>query len=601
MPFNTLDARQVAHAPTRAALTLVSSPRRFHIILLLLASSVLQADDYTLGPDSQRQPNVPKGTVTKHEWTSKLYPGTKRNYWIYVPAQYNASKPACTMIFQDGSGYVNETGAWRVPIVFDNLIHQGAMPVTIGIFIDPGVLPARSPDKQNRYNRSYEYDALGDLYARFLIDEILPEVAKDYNLSSNPNDRAIAGSSSGGIAAFVAAWERPDAFHRVLSFIGSYVNLRGGDILPDLIRKMEPKPLRVFLQDGSNDQNIYAGNWFLGNQAMFSALDYSGYDTKFVVGTEGHNSKHGGAILPDALRWLWRDYPKPIEAGTISKERHVITEILDPGHDWEIVAQGLESADGPAVDREGNVFFTDRKTGAILKASTDGKVTTFTTKAGRTSGLMFGADGTLYVAQGAQKRLTSFSPSGIETLISDEAIPNDLAVTSKGAIYFTESAAKRVGYLDANRRKRIAYEGGLQNPNGIRLSPDENLLLVSDSNTRWVWSFEIQDDGLLANAQPFYHLESEDQSTATRADGMTLDTEAHLYVSTNLGVQICDQAGRVVAIIRKPQPGALSNLVFGGADMQYLYATAGDKLFRRHLRRKGFVPWQPIKPPQPKL
>jgi enterochelin esterase family protein len=206
------------------------------------------------------------------------------------------------MIFQDGAGYVAEDGRWRVPIVFDNLIHKHEMPVTIGIFINPGVLPARSDAEQARYNRSFEYDALGDRYARFLIEEILPEVGKQYNLSSDPNDRAISGLSSGGICAFTAAWNRPDAFHRVISFIGSYTNLRGGEIYASLIRKTEPKPLRVFLQDGKNDLNLYAGSWYIANQDMASALEYAGYDSTFVVGTEGHNAKHGGAILPDALR-----------------------------------------------------------------------------------------------------------------------------------------------------------------------------------------------------------------------------------------------------------------------------------------------------------
>ena len=196
---------------------------------------------YTLGPDSQRQAGVPQGVVTKYTWsTSTIYPGTTRDYWIYVPAQYTASKPACVMIFQDGGGMVDPNGAWRVPIVLDNLIAKGEMPVTIGVFINPGVLPALSPDtQQNRFNRSYEYDALGDLYARFLIEEILPEVAKLYNISSDPNDRALAGFSSGGIAAFNAAWQRPDAFHRVASFIGSFTNLRGGDELATLIRKTD--------------------------------------------------------------------------------------------------------------------------------------------------------------------------------------------------------------------------------------------------------------------------------------------------------------------------------------------------------------------------
>ena len=180
------------------------------------------------------------------------------------------------MVFQDGGGMVAETGSWRAPIVFDNLIHKGELPVTIGVFINPGVLLAASPNQQNRYNRSYEYDALGDRYARFLAEEILPEVAKHYSISKDPNDYAIAGASSGGIAALNAAWNPSDVFHRVVSFIGSDTNLRGGDTLAARIRKTEPKPLRVFLQDGRNDQDIYAGNWFLGNEEVFSALQYVG-------------------------------------------------------------------------------------------------------------------------------------------------------------------------------------------------------------------------------------------------------------------------------------------------------------------------------------
>ena len=173
--------------------------------ILLLSCSLLLAEDYPLGPDSQRQPGVPQGAVTKHNWTSKLFPGAVRDYWIYVPAQYKPDKPAPVMIFQDGAGFVSEQGRWRAPIVFDNLIHKGDMPPTIGVFIDPGVLPASGPNQQARFNRSFEYDALGDLYARFLIEEILPEVGRQYTLSADPNDRAIAGSSSGGIAAFNAA------------------------------------------------------------------------------------------------------------------------------------------------------------------------------------------------------------------------------------------------------------------------------------------------------------------------------------------------------------------------------------------------------------
>ena len=189
--------------------------------------------EYPPAPEMKRQAGVPRGKVTKHSWTSEIFPGTVRDYWVYVPAQYDSTKPTAVMVFQDGGGYVSEEdNGWSTPAVFDNLIHKGEMPATIGIFIDPGVLPGLREDHQNRYNRSFEYDALGDRYARFLSEEILPEAAKSYNLSDDPNDRAIAGSSSGGICAFTVAWNGPDQFRRVLSFIGSYTNLRGGQIYP---------------------------------------------------------------------------------------------------------------------------------------------------------------------------------------------------------------------------------------------------------------------------------------------------------------------------------------------------------------------------------
>ncbi len=266
------------------------------------------AEEYKLGPDSLRQEGVPQGTVTQHEWNdSKVFPGTHRDYWVYVPQQYDEAEPACVMIFQDGKNYVNEKGQFRTTVVFDNLIHRGEMPVTIGIFINPGVVPASSPTATARRNRSFEYDSLGDQYATFLLDEILPEVSKTYRLTSGPNGRAIGGISSGGICAWTVAWERPDAFHKVLSHVGSFTNIRGGHVYAAMIRKTDPKPIRVFLQEGENDLDNLHGNWPLANRQMAASLKYAGYDYKFVMGTEGHNGKHGGAILPESLRWLWRD------------------------------------------------------------------------------------------------------------------------------------------------------------------------------------------------------------------------------------------------------------------------------------------------------
>ncbi len=269
--------------------------------LLALIAFARAAEDPKPGPDSAEQPGVPKGAITKHSWTSQIFPETTRDYWVYVPAQYDPKVPACVMVFQDGEGYMKPNGDFRAPIVFDNLIARKEMPVTIGIFINPGRTPRAS-------NRSFEYDTLSDQYARFLEKEILPEVAKNYNLRSDPDGRAIGGISSGGICAFTVAWERPDLFGKVLSHVGSFTNIRHGDTYPGIIRKTNPpKKIRVFLQDGANDLDNANGNWPLGNQQMALALKFKKYDYQFVFGEGGHNGKHGGAIMPDSLRWLWRD------------------------------------------------------------------------------------------------------------------------------------------------------------------------------------------------------------------------------------------------------------------------------------------------------
>ena len=281
------------------------------VLLLLLKFSVtLPAGEetYAPGPDSKRQEGVPQGTVTKDVWRSKIFADTIREYSVYVPKQYDGKTPAAVMVFQDGHAYVSENGDYRAPIVFDNLINKNEMPVTIGIFINPGqkgdTVPT-APWKAD--NRSVEYDTLGDQYVKFLTEEILPEVGKKYRLSDDPERRAICGMSSGGICAFTAAWERPDAFRKVLSQIGSFTNIRGGHVYPSLIRKTAPKPIRVFLQDGDKDLDNEFGNWWLANQEMAAALKFKKYDYQFVGGHEGHNGKHGGMIFPDSLRWLWRD------------------------------------------------------------------------------------------------------------------------------------------------------------------------------------------------------------------------------------------------------------------------------------------------------
>ena len=239
---------------------------------------------------------------------SQVFENTVRQYWVYVPAQYDPARAVSVMVFQDGHKYVNVEQEYRVPVVFDNLIHKGQMPVTIGIFINPGNAGTELPaDPWRGSNRSFEYDALSEQYARFLIDEMLPEVGKKYRLTTDPEARAIAGASSGGICAFTVAWERPDYFRKIVSHIGSFTNIRGGHVYPALIRKSSVRPLRVFLQDGSNDLDNPHGSWPLANQEMAAALKFRGYDYRFELGDGAHTHKHGGALLPDTLRWLWRD------------------------------------------------------------------------------------------------------------------------------------------------------------------------------------------------------------------------------------------------------------------------------------------------------
>lgn len=279
----------------------------FFCTLLLTTTMSLAAEPYKHGPDSERQDGVPQGKVTKHTWKSKIFEGTTRDYYLYVPAQYDGKTPAAVMVFQDGHTYVGEKGDFRVPVVFDNLIHKQEMPVTIAILINPGHKGDKVPESPWRAdNRSFEYDTLSNQYARFLIEEILPEVGKEYKLTDDPDQRAICGISSGGICAWTVAWERPDFFRKVLSHVGSFTNIRGGHNCEALIRKTPNKPIRIVLQDGKNDLDNEHGNWWLANLQMEASLKFKKYDYQFAGGEGGHNGIHGGTILPDSLRWLWR-------------------------------------------------------------------------------------------------------------------------------------------------------------------------------------------------------------------------------------------------------------------------------------------------------
>ena len=507
------------------------------LLFLVSFAAPGRAQEYPLTADSEVQPNVPKGEVTYFKFKgSKIFPGTERDCWLYIPKQYDGAKPACVMVFQDGGGFQDNGGGFRVPIVFDNLIAKGEMPVTIGVFVSPGVVPAADEKTQlPRYNRSFEYDAVDDRYARFLIEEILPEVGKKVKITDDPNGRAISGASSGGIA-FVAAWERPDSFRRVLSFIGSFTDLRGGQRYGALIRKSEPKPLRVFLQDGSNDQDIYSGNWFIGNNDVSAALKFAGYETQYVVGTRGHDGVQGRAILPDALRWLWKDYPKPIGVGVES--RQPVMNVLIPGEAWQpVTAPDDASFIGIMTsDPAGNVYATDAKA-RIWKIAPDGTATEFQRGFPAVSALAFGPDNRLYAAQNIAKRLTAFDSKGsVLSSLKWGMEASALTVTHSGTIYAAEARTGRLWRIGADGKK-TKLDAAIPGTTSLQLTPDQSLLLISPrpETGKFVFSFRIAPDGSLTDGQPYFDLFQTYGSPGTGALGTAVDTE---------GVAVCGDRRR---------------------------------------------------------
>jgi enterochelin esterase-like enzyme len=507
------------------------------IFLLPVFAVALSAADYTLGPDSLPQPGVPKGTVTRAQLPpGKFYPGTPHNYAIYVPAQYDAAKPTPFMIYMDGLGQV--TGGAHMPVVFDNLIFKHELPPMIGIFIDPGVLPPLNGSAQSRFERVFEYDSLSDRFSRFLLEEVIPEVSKKYNLSKDPNDRGLSGQSTGAVAAFAAAWNRPDQFHRVLSYIGTYVAMKGADGLPALIRKTEPKPIRIFMQDGKYDHIVpdepfgtfYAGSWPINNQVMYEAFQLAGYDVRFELGDGGHDGKQASASMPDALRWLWRGYPQPITV-------HEPAAMSKPG--W---------------DPRGKVYST----------------------------------------VWADKLWEPATPDGA---------PHDRrARTAKGGVYFTDPARRTVNYTEPSGKQRVVYSGGeIALPAGVALSPDQAMLIVSDAQSRFSWSFEITADGGLTNGEPFYRLELPESGWLSGVKAVTEDSIGQVYFATPLGIQVCEANGRVAEILNPPVYGAVDDVYFGGKDLNYIYASVGGKRYRRPSKITGNAVASPTKPPKPPL
>jgi len=474
------------------------------ILLALLSVPLVAAEpEFPLREDSKPKDGIPKGEMLKGTYTAKpgsVFPGTVREYQIYLPPGVDRAGTLPFMVFQDGVIY-------QAPVVFDNLIARKEIPPLAGIFVKPGVVPAAHENALPRFNRSLEYDSITQDYATFLIDELLPSLEKAHGirLSADPNDAAISGNSSGGIAAFMVAWHRPDRFRRVFTGVGTYVGIHGADALPVFVRKMEPKPLRVFLQSGTNDNNLYCGDWWMANQTMERSLTWAGYEVSHAWGDGGHNQKHASQIFPDVLRWLWKDWPgeKAIQANPGGDSKWKGYEIFETGAMWQ--------AHNGAVPSQAD-------------------------------------------------RLTPFG----------EVAP--LTLPDLGAVQFGAAV----------------------------LSPDQTLVYAAETSAPFVHSFQVSPEGKLQNGQRFYQLDTWPADDGA-GRGLCVDVEGRLYVATAIGIQVCDQAGRVNFIVPTPEP--VQDVFFAGDGRSDLIARCVDRAYQRATKTHGLVSREtpPVKPTAPRL
>lgn len=556
-------------------------------IALLCATTApaQQRDNYStpLDPASERREGIEAGEVLHRTFSSsEIYPDTDRDYWIYVPAAYDGRQPACLFVCLDGLQY-------NAPTVFDNLIADGQMPVTIGVFVNSGIVHD-AEGRVLRYNRSNEFDRTDRTFSDFLLSELLPEVERQstsdgrpVKLSQRPEDCAIAGASSGAICAFTVAWERPDRFSRVFSAVGTYVSMRGGNEYQAVIRKTEPKPLRIFLQDGVYDAwNPLFGDWYEANVLMESALNFAGYELTHQWGRGGHSNTHAYRIFPDAMRWLWKGWPRKVEAGRSLND--MLTAVLPDEGGWrQIDCDGAEGGifafgDGRAVFRCG---------GEVVAADAGGSLATLLKL--KPSERLIGVDSTALYTVDARGTIVRYAGSRRNTAATGLPDAEQLVATDEGTLYIAGSRLVRIA-PDGSRHTVESPCTGSR----IALYPDHRLLIRNEPHTRWLWSYTVGSDGIPTAGQRFYYLHDTSADSSRPVGQMTFDKAGNLYVATATGVQICDQNGRVRAILQLPE-GAVDALAIVGCNL-YI-RTAGGKIFVRPLKISGSQPWQrPTRP-----
>lgn len=556
-------------------------------ILLLLALtnvSAQQRDHYRVAfdPATVRNENVAEGEVIKRSFNeSKIYPMTSRDYWIYVPAVYDASKPACLFVCLDGVQY-------NAPTVFDNLIATGQMPVTIGVFVNPGVV-RDAEGGVIRYNRSNEFDRTDGTFARFLIEELLPDVerqtandGRSIRLSTDPNDCAIAGSSSGGICAFTAAWARPDRFGRVFSAVGTYVSMRGGNEYQAIIRKTEPKPLRIFLQDGLYDVwNGIFGDWYEANILVESALNFSGYEVAHTWGRGGHSNTHANRVFPDVMRWLWKGWPRAVQAG--KSQNDMLSVILPDEGSWTRV-EGAKVADKMFVYGDKIVFADDDKV-CDVEGNEMARL--------KANERLIGADAEALYLSNVKNEIIRFAAGRRTKIATTQNKVEQLIATDNLNRYFM--CGNSVVKVDAKGVMTIVNDG-LNCGASLAIYPDHRLLICNEPNTRWLLSYVVDEQGQPMAGQRFYWLHNTTGDDSQQVGQMTFDENGNLYVATAMGVQICDQNGRVRAILPLPDSAPIRSLAFVGTKL-YVANERGE-VYVRELKVVGTQPWQTATSPK---
>jgi sugar lactone lactonase YvrE/enterochelin esterase-like enzyme len=533
--------------------------------------------------------DIPPGTTKQFTFTqSKIFPGTVREVTVFIPAQYDGKKPACVYVKTDGFNPREQT-------MMETMIATKEMPVTVGVFVRPGSLPAPMKGTGDQRNRDFEYDAVNDNNVRFLVEELLPFIAKEYglNLSTDGNDRCMSGGSSGGIAAFVAAWNRPDAFSRVYVASGSFVAFRGGHEFPTMVRKFEAKPIRGFFTTATHDMENCAGDWFVLDQEMDKALKFSGYDYQFRT-IDGRHVAGYAEHWQEAMAYLWRGWPERVKAGPSAPRAQ---EIIVPVEGWQLVAEGFKSTRGPSTNAAGEVFFADTSANKIHRIGLDGKVTEFANETGAAHCVSVGADGSVFTISEKSGKLMRYDVEGKGSVLLEGITGHSILARPDGALYVTDNDDKKPNNGGSvwlvKDGKKTQVDSGIKFATGMAYRPDQWLLSVAEGHSKWAYSYQINADGLLANKERFFHLHVADWDDDAGAESLCYSLEGRQFLATKTGVQISADDGPTQVILPVPDRSRVTGVAIGGAGKDTLFALCGNKIWKRKIQQHAMGAWSP--------